>query len=108
MRSTAATRANLELTRTLAGERTGSLLDTIDRTVTANGARLLAERLAGPLTDLTRIAQRHETVAYLVENHTLRRAIRDTLARAPDLARALSRVGLGAAAPGISLRSATG
>ncbi|TXN72539.1 DNA mismatch repair protein MutS, partial [Methylobacterium sp. WL18] len=45
----AATRANLELTRTLSGERTGSLLDTIDRTVTANGARLLAERLAGPL-----------------------------------------------------------
>ncbi|CAA2159709.1 DNA mismatch repair protein MutS [Methylobacterium brachiatum] len=95
----AATRANLELTRTLAGERTGSLLDTIDRTVTANGARLLAERLAGPLTDLTRIAQRHETVAYLVENHTLRRAIRDTLARAPDLARALSRVGLGRSGP---------
>lgn len=95
----AATRANLELTRTLAGERTGSLLDTIDRTVTANGARLLAERLAGPLTDLMRIAQRHETVAYLVENHTLRRAIRDTLARAPDLARALSRVGLGRSGP---------
>ncbi|MGU3403698.1 DNA mismatch repair protein MutS [Methylobacterium brachiatum] len=95
----AATRANLELTRTLAGERTGSLLDTIDRTVTANGARLLAERLAGPLTDLTRIAQRHETVAYLVENHALRRAIRDTLARAPDLARALSRVGLGRSGP---------
>ncbi|KNY23433.1 DNA mismatch repair protein MutS [Methylobacterium sp. ARG-1] len=95
----AATRANLELTRTLSGERTGSLLDTIDRTVTANGARLLAERLAGPLTDLTRIAQRHETVAYLVENHTLRRAIRDTLARAPDLARALSRVGLGRSGP---------
>jgi hypothetical protein len=30
-----ATRANLELTRTLAGERRGSLLDAIDRTVTA-------------------------------------------------------------------------
>ncbi|SFL80723.1 DNA mismatch repair protein MutS [Methylobacterium pseudosasicola] len=95
----AATRANLELTRTLSGERTGSLLDTIDRTVTANGARLLAERLAGPLTDLGRIAERHETVAYLAEDHALRRAIRETLARAPDLARALSRVGLGRSGP---------
>jgi len=95
----AATRANLELTRTLSGERTGSLLDTIDRTLTANGARLLAERLAGPLTDLAGIAQRHETVAYLAEDHALRRAIRETLARAPDLARALSRVGLGRGVP---------
>ena len=50
----AATRANLELTRTLAGERAGSLLATIDRTVTPGGARLLAERLAGPLTDAAR------------------------------------------------------
>ena len=35
-----ATRANLELTRTLAGERRGSLLDAIDCTVTAAGSRL--------------------------------------------------------------------
>ena len=46
-----ATRANLELTRTLAGAREGSLLATIDLTVTPAGARLIAERLASPLTD---------------------------------------------------------
>ena len=46
-----ATRANLELVRTLAGERRGSLLAAIDRTVTAAGSRLLAQRLAAPLTD---------------------------------------------------------
>src|SRR5690606_27871865 len=45
----AATRRNLELTRTLAGERRGSLLATIDRTVTGAGARLLAARLGAPL-----------------------------------------------------------
>ncbi|MDU6244179.1 MAG: DNA mismatch repair protein MutS, partial [Bradyrhizobium sp.] len=45
-----ATRANLELTRTLAGERRGSLLDAIDCTVTSAGSRLLAQRLAAPLT----------------------------------------------------------
>ncbi|SDM45624.1 DNA mismatch repair protein MutS [Methylobacterium phyllostachyos] len=95
----AATRANLELTRTLSGERTGSLLATIDRTVTANGARLLAEHLAGPLTNLEAIARRHEAVAHLVENGPLRAGLRDALARAPDLARALSRTGLGRAGP---------
>src|SRR6201982_1718870 len=43
-----ATRANLELTRTLSGERRGSLLDAIDCTVTPAGSRLLAPRPAGP------------------------------------------------------------
>ncbi len=44
-----ATRGNLELMRTLSGERRGSLLDCIDRTVTSAGSRLLAQRLAAPL-----------------------------------------------------------
>ncbi len=44
----AATRANLELTRTLKGEREGSLLATIDLTMTPAGARALAERVAAP------------------------------------------------------------
>ena len=95
----AATRANLELTRTLSGERTGSLLATIDRTVTANGARLLAEHLAGPLTDLARIARRQDAVARLVEDASLRHACREALASAPDLPRALSRIGLGRSGP---------
>ncbi|MCP6335858.1 hypothetical protein NL449_27960, partial [Klebsiella pneumoniae] len=72
---------------------------TIDRTVTANGARLLAEHLAGPLTDLAAIAGRHEAVARLADDPALRGPLRDDLARAPDLARALSRIGLGRAGP---------
>src|SRR5207237_8705751 len=53
-----ATRTNLELARTLAGDRRGSLLAAIDRTVTARGARLLAQRLAAPLPDPPAFAQR--------------------------------------------------
>src|SRR5262252_3453542 len=45
MQIDAATRRNLELTTTLAGERNGSLIATIDRTITALGARLLADHL---------------------------------------------------------------
>ena len=54
-----ATRANLELTRTLAGERRGSLLDAVDCTVTAAGSRLLAQRLSAPLTVSRILIRRH-------------------------------------------------
>ena len=62
----AATRANLELMRTLSGERRGSLSDAIDRTVTVAGARLLGQRLAAPLTDPDAIARRLDAVALFV------------------------------------------
>lgn len=94
-----ATRANLELTRTLSGDRTGSLLATIDCTVTPGGARLLAERLAGPLTQPGLIHDRQDSVALLVENGDLRDRLRRILKRSPDLARALSRLSLGRGGP---------
>ncbi|TIT99265.1 MAG: DNA mismatch repair protein MutS, partial [Mesorhizobium sp.] len=53
-----ATRANLELLRTLSGSREGSLFKAIDRTVTGGGARLLADRLMAPLTDPALISAR--------------------------------------------------
>ena len=68
----AATRRSLELTRTLAGGRLGSLLCVIDRTVTGAGARLLGVRLAAPLTDPDAIGQRLDQVQYLVEAPDLR------------------------------------
>jgi DNA mismatch repair protein MutS len=95
----AATRANLELTRTLSGERAGSLLATIDCTVTPGGARLLAERLAGPLTHPELIRDRQDSVTALVENGDLRDRLRRILKRSPDLARALSRLSLGRGGP---------
>jgi DNA mismatch repair protein MutS len=88
----AATRANLELMRTQAGERRGSLLGAIDRTVTVAGARLLAQRLAAPLTDPAAIERRLDAVGLLVSEVDLRTDIRARLAAAPDLARALARL----------------
>ena len=43
--------------RTLSGERKGSLLSVIDRTVTGAGGRLLSEWLAAPLQDVAAIAR---------------------------------------------------
>jgi DNA mismatch repair protein MutS len=94
-----ATRSNLELIRTLAGERRGSLLAAIDRTVTAAGSRLLAQRLAAPLTDPDEIARRLDAVAALVGDTAVRSDSRDRLKAAPDLARALSRIAVGRSGP---------
>src|SRR5438132_455359 len=87
-----ATRSNLELVRTLAGERRGSLLAAIDRTVTGAGSRLLAQRLAAPLTDPAAIERRHDAVEFFVTDATARADMRERLKAAPDLARALARL----------------
>jgi DNA mismatch repair protein MutS len=87
-----ATRRNLELTETLSGARTGSLLAVMDRTVTAAGARELASRLAAPLTDVKVIAARHDSVEFFSKDSELRRALREALRAAPDLSRALARL----------------
>ena len=95
----AATRANLELTRTLSGNRDGSLLKAIDRTVTGGGARLLAERLTAPLTDPAAIDARLDAVAFLVGEPRLTEALRAVLKGAPDMVRALSRLALNRGGP---------
>jgi DNA mismatch repair protein MutS len=94
-----ATRANLELTRTLAGERRGSLLDAIDVTVTAAGSRLLAQRLAAPLTDVASITRRLDAVSAFVADGAVRDDIRATLRSAPDISRALARLSVGRGGP---------
>jgi DNA mismatch repair protein MutS len=94
-----ATRANLELIRTLSGERRGSLLAAIDRTVTAAGSRLLAQRLAAPLTDPVEIAHRLDAVSAFVNDSAMRGDLRGTLKTVPDLARALARIVVGRGGP---------
>jgi DNA mismatch repair protein MutS len=94
-----ATRGNLELVRTFTGERRGSLLAAIDRTVTAAGSRLLAQRLAAPLTDPGEIGHRLDAVAAFVDDTAARTDLRERLKAAPDLARALSRIVVGRGGP---------
>jgi DNA mismatch repair protein MutS len=95
----AATRANLELVRTLKGETRGSLFSTIDRTVTGAGARELASRLSAPLTDPAAINARLDAVEWFLEARDLRARLRARLRAAPDMARALSRLSLGRGGP---------
>ena len=94
-----ATRANLELTRTLSGERQGSLYRAIDRTLTGGGARLLGERLMSPLTDPEAIVERLDSIAYLLGEGRLSDRLRELLKHVSDMPRALSRIGLGRSGP---------
>ncbi|MEQ8965412.1 MAG: DNA mismatch repair protein MutS [Azospirillaceae bacterium] len=95
----AATRRNLELTRTLSGERKGSLLTTLDRTVTGAGARLLAARLTAPLTEPGAIDRRLDAAGFFGEEEALRADLRAELKAVPDLERALARLTLGRGGP---------
>ncbi|WP_306004901.1 DNA mismatch repair protein MutS [Aquicoccus porphyridii] len=94
MQIDAATRANLELTRSLSGRRQGSLLAAIDRTVTAGGARLLERRLSSPSRVLDVVRERHDAVQFALEQGRITGDLREALRRVPDLERALSRLGL--------------
>ncbi|HEY4995236.1 MAG TPA: DNA mismatch repair protein MutS, partial [Aestuariivirga sp.] len=95
----AATRANLELTRTLAGERKGSLLDCLDETATPAGARLLASFVAQPLNNPSAINERLEGVSHFYDDETLSEDLRIALKATPDLARALGRITAGRGGP---------
>ena len=88
----AATRTNLELMRSLSGGRQGSLLATIDCTVTGPGARLLAARLAAPLTDPPAIEDRLNAVQFFLNDTSRRADLIVHLRRCPDMMRALSRL----------------
>ena len=95
----AATRANLELVETLSGNRDGSLLRSIDRTVSGGGARLLAEQLMNPLTVVEDIANRHEDVAFWLLKTDLRLNMRNKIKGIADMPRSLSRLALNRGGP---------
>ena len=99
MQIDAATRRNLELTQALSGGRQGSLLATIDRTVTAAGGRLLERRISAPSCDLTVIALRHDAVQHAVDDADFREALRDSFRKCPDMDRAMSRLSLDRGGP---------
>ena len=95
----AATRRNLELTHSLSGGRSGTLLAVMDRTVTASGARLLERRISSPSRVLETIHARLEAVDFAVNSPRVAQDIRDRLRSAPDLERALSRLSLDRGGP---------
>jgi len=100
MQIDAATRRNLEITRSiLGGGRAGSLLETVDGTVTAGGGRLLEQRISSPSMDIGLINNRLDCIQYMLDHPADADALRQALRQVPDLDRALSRIALDRAGP---------
>jgi DNA mismatch repair protein MutS len=95
----AATRASLEIARARDGGTRHTLLASIQRTLTAAGARMLMDWLAAPLTDPGRIAARQDAWGWLLANHSSLAALRTALRGAPDMRRAIGRLSLGRGVP---------
>ena len=95
----AATRASLEITQDAEGGRAHSLLAAVDRTVTAAGARLLADDLSAPLTDRAAIEARLEAVEWMRGAEREAERLRAELKRLPDLARLVGKLAAGRATP---------
>jgi len=94
-----ATRLNLELCTSFSGRGEGSLLQTIDRTLTGPGARLLAQRLMQPLCDVETITARLDSVGFFMLEPLLCDGVRALLKNSPDMMRAMARLGVGRGGP---------
>jgi DNA mismatch repair protein MutS len=95
----AATRRNLELTETLRGEIKGSLLGTLDQTVTPMGKRRIRQWVSQPLLDIGHIHRRQDGVEFFVSHPMVRAELRATLKPLSDLERITNRVISGHAQP---------
>jgi DNA mismatch repair protein MutS len=106
----ASTRRNLELDETLRGERKGSLLGTLDYSVTPMGKRLVHQWVSQPLLQVAKIMQRQDGVEYFVKNGMVRAELRDALKPLADLERLVNRVIAGQAQPRdlVAMRSTLG
>ena len=94
----AAAQRHLELFATnQENSRAGSLIEVLDCTRTAMGARLLRQWLAAPLLDVAAIESRLDAVATLLESATIRSGVRLQLGDIGDLERLIARICCGRA-----------
>ena len=94
-----ASRANLEIAESAGGDKSSSLLGTIDHTVTGAGARLLRQRLNAPSMDIAEINQRLDAVEFFISVPEIRNELREYFKSFSDLERSVSRLSLGRGGP---------
>ena len=76
-----------------------SLLNVIDRTVTAMGGRMLRRWLVFPLKDVAPIKERLDIVDYFFQKPSFRQLVDEQLHRVGDLERIISKVAVGRVSP---------
>ncbi|MDE6431962.1 MAG: DNA mismatch repair protein MutS, partial [Opitutales bacterium] len=87
-----ATINSLELFRSSHFTRDGSLIDAIDRTITAAGARLLEQFFLFPLLNIEEIKKRQRCVSGFLENLLICEKLKQALRGTYDLSRILTRL----------------
>lgn len=95
----AQTRRSLELTMTVKGEYKGSILSFLDHTTNNLGKRMLYEQVSHPLSNVQKINERLDGVAFYGHHTDIRRSLRDVLKQVPDIERCLSRLSVGRGSP---------
>ena len=97
LRLDAATRRNLEISETLRGEPSPTLLSLFDSCATSMGSRWLRHALHHPLADRHEAAARHHAVAVLADGAATR--LRTGLRNIADIERITARIALRSARP---------
>jgi DNA mismatch repair protein MutS len=87
-----ATLRNLEIFTSSRGTREGTLLQAINRTATATGARLLERWLASPTLELSAVNRRQALVGQLLEQPTRLAELHELLGTVRDIPRILGRL----------------
>ncbi len=94
-----ATRRNLEITATLAGDDAPTLQSMLDGCSTAAGSRLLRQWLLHPLRDHARLAERHDAITAFIQYPSAVRGVAEALKRTVDVERIVGRIALRNARP---------
>ncbi len=94
------TKRNLEIMFTMQdGDREGSLISILDKTMTSMGGRMMKKWIAAPLRKLEPILKRQESIEALLKNSTLRKNLQNELKEIGDLERLTSKICTGRVNP---------
>ncbi len=95
-----ASKRNLEIIRTLNGEKEGSLLHSVDYTLTSPGKRKLCADLENPLYSFEEINDRLNLVEFFYDNFNfINLSLKEKLKKIPDIVRASNRLSLRRGSP---------
>lgn len=99
MKIDSSTRRNLELVVNVHGKNKNTLLSTIDRTVTKQGARELYRYITSPLAEINKIQQRLDLTSFFYNNISITERIRPLLRNICDIERVIARISMNRSTP---------